>query len=184
MPKRRMSCTRFLPPLLALQERPESPGITWSGLYGTRHSISRRSLFRRIAREFEAARWFESQGESLRRSGLPAVPSGDCPTEQREVIVLNEHTFEGDRVHFGLSPIRPQAAYRYGMNKLRACLRESNLLNSMNSNDPLETLLASRTPRKVSPCPPRPTVRFPDTGAGGLRIGGHGLADARSPGPR
>lgn len=114
--------------LLALQERPEKPGHYLVRAVRNRALNFRRSLFRRIAREFEAARWFESQGEEspAERAALRCLQG--LPTEQREVIVLkiwHEHTFEEIASILELSPNTAAGRYRYGMNKLRACLRES-----------------------------------------------------------
>ena len=49
------------------------------------------------------------------------------PREQREVIVLkiwNGLTFEAIGRLFDVSPNTVAGRYRYGLNKLRACLRE------------------------------------------------------------
>ncbi len=50
------------------------------------------------------------------------------PREQREVIVLkiwNGLTFEAIGRLFEVSPNTVAGRYRYGLNKLRACLRET-----------------------------------------------------------
>ncbi len=55
------------------------------------------------------------------------------PPEQREVIVLkiwHEHTFEGMGQLLQLSPNTVAGRYRYGMEKLRACLKEQNYENT------------------------------------------------------
>ena len=51
------------------------------------------------------------------------------PPEQREVIVLkiwHEHTFEEIGDLLGISPNTAAGRYRYGLEKLRACLKEEN----------------------------------------------------------
>lgn len=51
------------------------------------------------------------------------------PPEQREVIVLkiwHGHTFEEIGELLDLSPHTAAGRYRYGMTKLRACLRDTN----------------------------------------------------------
>jgi RNA polymerase sigma-70 factor (ECF subfamily) len=51
------------------------------------------------------------------------------PTEQREVIVLKiwqGHTFDAIGDLLGLSPNTVAGRYRYGLRKLRNCLREED----------------------------------------------------------
>src|SRR5437870_10443723 len=86
----------------------------------------RRSLWRRIAREFESQRWFErSVGETLaERQAMRAL--AELPPEQREVIVLKiwqAHTFEEIGELLEISPNTAAGRYRYGLQKLRACLK-------------------------------------------------------------
>jgi RNA polymerase sigma-70 factor, ECF subfamily len=85
----------------------------------------RRSLWRRWQRELESARWFEhANGETaLERAAMRCLTQ--LPGEQQEVIVLkiwHGYTFEeiGDLIE--LSPNTVAGRYRYGMQKLRACL--------------------------------------------------------------
>src|SRR2546421_7093089 len=86
----------------------------------------RRSLWRRLTREFESVRWFErSQEESpLEREAMRCL--ADLPMEQREAIVLkiwHEHTFEEIGDLLGISPNTAAGRYRYGLQKLKACLK-------------------------------------------------------------
>ncbi len=51
------------------------------------------------------------------------------PRDQREVIVLkiwHEHTFDEIGELLGISPNTAAGRYRYGLEKLRACLKEEN----------------------------------------------------------
>lgn len=114
--------------LLALSERPEKPGHYLVRAVRNRALNFHRSLFRRIAREFESIRWFEPPAEETpaERAALRCLQ--ELPADQREVIVLkiwHEHTFEEIASMLELSPNTAAGRYRYGMNKLRACLRES-----------------------------------------------------------
>jgi len=86
----------------------------------------RRSLWRRLARELESRRWFDrSQGEtSQERAAMRSL--AELPVEQREVIVLkiwHEYTFEEIGELLEISPNTVAGRYRYGLQKLRACLK-------------------------------------------------------------
>src|SRR2546428_18483 len=86
----------------------------------------RRSLWRRIAREFESRSWFErsdseNPGEREAMGALAALS-----TDQREVIVLkiwHEYTFEeiGELLEISLNIV--VGWYRYGLQKLKTCLK-------------------------------------------------------------
>lgn len=89
----------------------------------------RRSFVRRVLRELESSRWFEpSEGE------MPGeVRAMRClaqlPTDQREVIVLKVwqgHTFEEIGELTGCSPNTAAGRYRYGIQKMRQNLNESD----------------------------------------------------------
>jgi RNA polymerase sigma-70 factor (ECF subfamily) len=89
----------------------------------------KRSLWRRLAREVESRRWFEREsGEShVEREAMRRL--AELPLEQREVIVLkiwSQQTFEQIGEHLEVSPNTVAGRYRYGMTKLRACLKELN----------------------------------------------------------
>ena len=87
----------------------------------------RRNLLRRLAREFESQRWFEVTESETPRERAAMHCLGKLPPEQREVIVLkiwHEHTFEEIGELLELSPNTAAGRYRYGMEKLRACLKE------------------------------------------------------------
>ena len=86
----------------------------------------RRSLWRRLARELESCRWFErSPGETPQeRAAMRCL--AELPVEQREVIVLkiwHEYTFEEIGELLETSPNTVAGRYRYGLQKLRVCLK-------------------------------------------------------------
>jgi len=89
----------------------------------------KRSLWRRLTRELEAHQWFErSEGESPKEKAAMRCLSR-LPREQREVIVLkiwHEYTFEKIGQLLELSPNTVAGRYRYGVQKLRACLTGDN----------------------------------------------------------
>lgn len=115
--------------LLALDDTPEKPDHYLVRAVRNRALNYRRSFLRRLTREFESTRWFEaSPGETPEeRAAMRCLQS--LPADQREVIVLkiwHGHTFEEIGSLLALSPHTAAGRYRYGMNKLRSCLRETN----------------------------------------------------------
>jgi RNA polymerase sigma-70 factor (ECF subfamily) len=82
----------------------------------------RRSLWRRLTRELESARWFERSPEESpdEREAMRAL--ADLPVEQREVIVLkiwHRRTFEEIGEMLDISPNTTAGRYRYGLQKLK-----------------------------------------------------------------
>ncbi len=113
--------------LLQLPRRPEEPEHYALRTFRNRALNYRRNLWRRWTRELESRHWFEREtGETeAERQAINALAA--LPREQREVIVLkiwNGLTFEAIGRLFDLSPNTVAGRYRYGLNKLRACLRE------------------------------------------------------------
>ena len=115
---------------VALMQRPEPPELPVHYCvrsYRNRALNYRRSLWRRLTRELESVRWFkrsaaENSSERAAMCGLAALPP-----EQREVIVLkiwHQHTFEEIGELLEISPNTAAGRYRYGLQKLRAFLRE------------------------------------------------------------
>lgn len=111
--------------LLALETPPREPRFYVIRTFRNRALNHRRSLWRRLLREEEAARWFEpSPGESPAERAAVRGLAG-LPREQREVIVLklwHELTFEAIGQLLGLSPNTAAGRYRYGLQKLRNLL--------------------------------------------------------------
>jgi RNA polymerase sigma-70 factor (ECF subfamily) len=111
--------------LLALPSRPEQPPYYCLRAFRNRALNHRRSLWRRLTRELESRRWFDvSEDESAReRAALHCLKS--LPPDQREVIILkiwHRHTFEAIGELLDISPNTVAGRYRYGLQKLRACL--------------------------------------------------------------
>jgi len=85
----------------------------------------RRSLWRRLTRELESRRWFDRSQDETPRERAAMRRLAELPVEQREVIVLkiwHEYTFEEIGELLELSPNTAAGRYRYGLQKLRACL--------------------------------------------------------------
>ena len=119
--------------LLKLAGEPDNPLHYCIRGFRNRVLNYRRTLLRRLAREFESQRWFErGEGESPQeRAAMRCLMK--LPPEQREVIVLkiwHEHTFEEIGELLELSPNTAAGRYRYGMEKLRACLKEQDHENT------------------------------------------------------
>ncbi len=115
--------------LLKMDHAPNQPAHYCVRSFRNRALNYRRSLWRRFTRELESHRWFESHSSetAVERQAMRCL--GDLPPEQREVIVLkiwNDHTFENIGELLGLSPNTVAGRYRYGLQKLRACLKGKN----------------------------------------------------------
>jgi len=112
--------------LMRLEEPPSEPAHYCIRTFRNRAYNYRRSLWRRLAREWESLRWFErSAGEHP--AELAAMKAlAELPPEQREVIVLkiwHEYTFEDIGELIDISPNTAAGRYRYGLQKLRHCLK-------------------------------------------------------------
>jgi RNA polymerase sigma-70 factor (ECF subfamily) len=115
--------------LLHLAAEPVQPGHYLLRAFRNRALNHRRSLWRRVAREFEAARWFERGPDETPAERAAMRCLARLPAEQREVIVLklwHGHTFEAVGELLGISPNTAAGRYRYGLEKLRACLNREN----------------------------------------------------------
>lgn len=112
--------------LLKLREAPEAPENYAFRAMRNRALNYRRSLWRRLAREFESARWFERDQDETPAERAAVRCLEKLPPEQREVIVLkiwSEYTFEEIAGLLDLSPNTVAGRYRYGLEKLRTCLK-------------------------------------------------------------
>ena len=86
----------------------------------------RRSLWRRWTRELEARRWFERSAAEPPEEQAAMRCLAELPPPQREVIVLkiwHRLTFEEIGELLELSPNTAAGRYRYGLEKLRLCLK-------------------------------------------------------------
>ena len=86
----------------------------------------RRGLWRRFTRELESRRWFERWETETASERAAMGCLAKLPREQREVIVLkiwHQYTFEVIGELLGVSPNTVAGRYRYGLQKIRACLQ-------------------------------------------------------------
>jgi RNA polymerase sigma-70 factor (ECF subfamily) len=112
--------------LLQLAERPKDAEHYCLRSFRNRALNYRRSLWRRLTRELEAHRWFESAPAETGLELEAMCCLETLPPEQREVIVLkiwNSLTFEAIGELLDLSPNTVAGRYRYGLNKLKLCLK-------------------------------------------------------------
>ncbi len=89
----------------------------------------RRGFWRRLTRELESQRWFERSPEESPAERAAMRCLAELPVAQREVIVLKiwqACTFEEIGDLLDVSPNTAAGRYRYGMEKLRHCLRGQN----------------------------------------------------------
>ncbi len=112
--------------LMQRLDSPEKPEHYCVRSFRNRALNYRRSLWRRLTRELESKRWFEraSSESPLEREAMQALAT--LPREQREVIVLkiwHEYTFEEIGRLLEISPNTAAGRYRYGIQKLKLCLK-------------------------------------------------------------
>lgn len=122
--------------LMQREDAPEQPQHYCLRSFRNRALNHKRSLWRRLTRELESQRWFErGNGETPQeRAAMRCLVK--LPAEQREVIVLkiwHGYTFENIGELLELSPNTVAGRYRYGLQKLRACLNGEELYESTES---------------------------------------------------
>ncbi len=115
--------------LMDLREAPRQPGHYLVRAFRNRAMNHRRSLFRRLLRELESARWFERDPSETPAERAAMKGLADLPAEQREAIVLkvwHGMTFEAIGDLLGVSPHTAAGRYRYGLRKIRSRLTEDS----------------------------------------------------------
>ena len=128
---------------LALMKLPEAPlEPLYYGLrtFRNRAMNYRRGFWRRVARELESSRWFERADRETDQERAAMRCLAKLPPEQREVIVLkiwHQHTFEAIGRLLELSPNTAAGRYRYGLQKLKACLKEERYENDETTGEPI-----------------------------------------------
>ncbi len=140
---------------LALMRRSEAPTNTeyyCLRAYRNRALNYRRSLWRRLAREWESLRWFEQsdpvdEAESRAIHGLVSLPA-----DQREVIVLkvwHERTFEEIGTLLEIPPNTAAGRYRYGMQKIRTLMKGSTYERHERLGEPIALVDAPTSLRQT-----------------------------------
>ena len=112
--------------LLERETKPDNPAHYCVRSFRNRALNYRRSFWRRLTRELESQRWFERSPEESPAERAAMRCLAGLPVGQREVIVLklwHNCTFEEIGELLDLSPNTAAGRYRYGLEKLRACMR-------------------------------------------------------------
>jgi RNA polymerase sigma-70 factor (ECF subfamily) len=115
--------------LLQKDDEPEQPRHYCLRSFRNRALNYKRSLWRRLTRELESHRWFQRSEYEDPQERVAMRCLEKLPPEQREVIVLkiwHEYTFEKIGELLELSPNTVAGRYRYGLQKLKACLNGEN----------------------------------------------------------
>jgi RNA polymerase sigma-70 factor (ECF subfamily) len=114
--------------LMRCLDAPELPEHYCFRTFRNRALNYRRGFWRRLRRELESNRWFEGSESESPHERMAMKCLAELPPDQREVIVLkiwSEHTFEEIGDLLGISPNTAAGRYRYGLQKLKACLKGS-----------------------------------------------------------
>jgi RNA polymerase sigma-70 factor (ECF subfamily) len=112
--------------LLQLPRKPDDPEHYCLRAFRNRALNYRRSLWRRLAREWESVRWFEPGSEQDSAEAEAMRRLAELPPAQREVIVLkiwHGLTFEAVGNLLDISPNTAAGRYRYGLQKLKLCMK-------------------------------------------------------------
>jgi RNA polymerase sigma-70 factor (ECF subfamily) len=125
---------------------PETPAHYAVRSFRNRALNYRRSLWRRLTRELESRAWFEpSPSESsAERAAMRCLAK--LPPLQREVIVLktwHDYTFEEIGQLLDISPNTAAGRYRYGLERLRACLKREDYERTEPAGNAIEILETS-----------------------------------------
>lgn len=112
--------------LMRLEQVPKDPAHYCVRAFRNRATNHHRTLWRRLTRELEFHRWFDPDTGASPQEVRAMRCLETLPAEQREVIVLkiwHQHTFEEIGELLDLSPNTAAGRYRYGLQKLRDCLK-------------------------------------------------------------
>jgi len=135
--------------LMQLPDAPEKPEHYCMRSFRNRALNYRRTLWRRLTREWESLRWFERTPEESPAERAAMACLAELPLDQREAIVLkiwHDCTFEEIGGLLDISPNTAAGRYRYGLQKIRQKLENAY----ENGRDELDgspiTLLAAASP--------------------------------------
>jgi RNA polymerase sigma-70 factor (ECF subfamily) len=115
--------------LMGCEEIPENAEHYCTRSFRNRALNYRRSLWRRLAREWESHRWFEKNSDSSESERAAMKYLSELPVEQREVIVLkiwHRYTFEEIGGVLDISPNTAAGRYRYGLQKIKFRMEGEN----------------------------------------------------------
>lgn len=112
--------------LMKKEEAPDEPEHYCVRSFRNSAYNYRRSLWRRLTRELESQRWFERSSDESPAEREAMKSLAGLPVLQREVIVLkiwHDYTFEEIGQLLDVSPNTAAGRYRYGLEKIRSCLK-------------------------------------------------------------
>ena len=121
-----MCCRRPFWPCCNWRFRRPKRGITASRSFRNRALNHRRTLWRRLTREWESLRWFEKDADESPAERAAMRCLAELPVEQREAIVLKVWhgcTFEEIGGLLDISPNTAAGRYRYGLQKIKSKLK-------------------------------------------------------------
>lgn len=133
---------------MRLAKAPEHPRHYALRSFRNRALNHKRGLWRRLMRELESRRWFERSPQESSQERAAMRNLARLPQEQREVIVLkiwHRYTFDTIAKLLALSPNTVAGRYRYGLQKLRAQLKETDYETLESLGEPL-TLMDAAAP--------------------------------------
>jgi RNA polymerase sigma-70 factor, ECF subfamily len=115
--------------LMQLASVPEKPLHYCLRSFRNRALNYRRGFLRRMARELESTRWFERDPDESPEERAAMQCLERLPKDQREVILLkiwHEYTFEEIGELLEISPNTAAGRYRYGLQKMKSCLKKES----------------------------------------------------------
>ena len=115
--------------LMQMASVPEKPLHYCLRSFRNRALNYRRGFLRRMARELESTRWFERDPDESPEERAAIRCLERLPKDQREVILLkiwHEYTFEEIGELLDISPNTAAGRYRYGLQKMKSCLKRES----------------------------------------------------------
>jgi RNA polymerase sigma-70 factor, ECF subfamily len=106
----------------------------------------RRTLWRRLTREWESLRWFEKSADVAPVEAAAMRCLAELPVEQREIIVLKVWhgcTFEEIGGLLEISPNTAAGRYRYGLQKMK--LKLEGVAYERDQREPIACLASAPT---------------------------------------
>jgi RNA polymerase sigma-70 factor (ECF subfamily) len=132
--------------LLRVGQPPDNPHRYYVRAFRNRALNYRRGVWRRVRRELESRRWFETTADSDAQERAAMRGLAALPQVQREVIVLkiwHGYTFQEIGDLLGTSPNTIAGRYRHGLDKVRAHLKREAYAERRSVGQPTEGLGAS-----------------------------------------
>ena len=108
----------------------------------------KRSMWRRLAREWESLRWFEKLPDETPEERAAMRCLAELPVDQREVIVLKVWhgcTFEEIGGLLDISPNTAAGRYRYGVQKMKLKLEGDAYERTRDEREPIAWLAPAPT---------------------------------------